>query len=77
MKDAPKKEYTPEPKPQGIMYLAVFVLYNQTVHLVPYEDKDQAKKEADEWSARQPKNFVIDHYVIKRNYDKYKDGRVV
>lgn len=71
------EEYSLKPLPTGVQFLAVFYLYNNTIHLVPFDSKEEAEKAIEDWPKRRGKNFVRDAYIIKRDYAKYKNGEVI
>lgn len=71
------EEYLLDPLPTGVQFLAVFYLYNNTIHLVPFDSKEEAEKAIEDWPKHRGKNFVRDAYVIKRDYAKYENGEVI
>lgn len=74
--------------PTGIQYYAVIYLFNNTVHMIPFDSqeeafevgKSQVKKLNDKNKTKHPPKtdpFVKNFYVIKRNMDKYPNGEII
>ena len=76
--------------PTGIKYYAVFYLWNDTIHAIPFDSKEEAEREGAKWietvkrkvakrgkpEGVKPDDYVKNFYVSKRNMDKYKNGEV-
>lgn len=85
MKGKPQKQV-----PTGIKYYAVFYLYNDTVHAIPFDSYEEAEKESKKWMERitkeiassglaknhKPEEYIKNFYISKRNMDKYPNGEV-
>lgn len=83
MKGIPQKD-----TPTGIKYYAVIYLFNNTVHCVPFDTEEEARKHGKEWvdkanvehaKTHDPKTdpFVKNFYVVKRNLEKYDNGEII
>lgn len=85
MKGKPQKDV-----PTGIKYYAVFYLYNDTIHAIPFDSQEEAEEKGKKWIAKitkelkssgkckncKPEEYVKNFYVSKRNMDKYANGEV-
>lgn len=81
----------PQKKPlTGIKYFAVFYLYNDTIHAIPFDTQEEAEEQGKKWISyiteklkkdktakkHKPEEYVKNFYVSKRNMDKYPNGEV-
>ena len=85
MKGTPQKNV-----PTGIKYYAVFYLYNDTIHAIPFDSYEEAEKESKAWTAKiikeieasgnvkkhKPEEYIKNFYISNRNMDKYTNGEV-
>lgn len=85
MKGKPQKNV-----PTGIKYYAVFYLYNDTIHAIPFDSQEEAETESKKWMVkivaklkasgsckkRKPEEYIKNFYISKRNMDKYANGEV-
>lgn len=76
--------------PTGIKYYAVIYLFNDTIHGIPFDSREEAEREGKAWIERMkkkiaktgrpkgiaPEDYVKNFYVSKRNMDKYPNGEV-
>ena len=83
MKGIPQKN-----TPTGTQYYAVLYLFNNTVHMIPFDTQEEALETGNAQVAKlNEKNkakhpikkdpFVKNFYVIKRSMDKYKNGEII
>ena len=85
MKGTPQKEV-----PTGIKYYAVFYLYNDTIHAIPFDSLEEAERESEKWKKKiikklsepgkaknhKPEEYIKNFYISKRNMEKYPNGEV-
>lgn len=76
--------------PTGIKYYAVFYLWNDTVHAIPFDSYEEAESKSKEWEKKiidrikasglaknhKPEEYIKNFYISKRNMDKYANGEV-
>lgn len=76
--------------PTGIKYFAVFYLYNDTIHAIPFDSYEEAETESKKWMSKivkelkasgkckkiKPEEYIKNFYISKRNMDKYVNGEV-
>ena len=73
--------------PTGIKWFAVIYLWNNTIHAIPFNSEEAAKKYGTEFVEKANKEnaekhdpatdpYVKNFYVSKRDMSKYKNGEV-
>lgn len=59
--------------PEHIVYYVVLYLYDRTVHLAPFDTKEDAERSVAKFMKGPKKDLVKTHHIIKRDLSKY-DG---
>lgn len=76
--------------PTGIKYYAVFYLFNDTIHAIPFDSQEEAERESEKWMKHiikelskpgakpkcKPEEYIKNFYISKRNMEKYPNGEV-